>query len=1038
MPTYFGGKKGDHGPAEKVGQKLGRRDRPPIQQCLRKGDEIVVQIIKEGIGTKGPTLSTYLSIPGRVLVMMPGMAKMGVSKKIEDETERTRLRKILDGLTPPKDCGFIIRTAGIGKSKLEIEKDLKYLARLWDQLKKQIEKDKPPVELYTEGDLITRTVRDVFTSDVDSIIVDDKETAKKIKDFIKLAMPRTKNKVELYEEQLPLFHKYELEEVVESMYSRRVPLPSGGSLIIDQTEAVVAIDVNSGKFREHSDAEMTAFKTDMEAADEIPRQLRLRDMGGVIICDFIDLRFERHRRELEERLFENLKKDRAKTRMLRMSQFGIVEMTRQRMRPSLRKAIYHDCESCGGQGMVKTPESMALDVMRKIRIGLNDAAVVRLTLTVNPDVALFLQNRKRYEIAKLEQDIEKRVSIATDADMSMDAMKFELYDARDGYIYIAELGMELPATHQHNQRRDHPQGERGRGRRDDRRNEQSKPKHDKREDEAVDAEELFSEEPAAPAPKAAGRGRGKAAALKAAEAEAGDAVEQTGNDDEASVVDVDEGGDELPGNAPGGFFDPSENRDRRPGGNNRDRNRGRDRGRGGDRGGDRNRDNRGPDNRGPDNRNRDDSNRGDRPRRDRYERPADAPPATPRPVDDERPENAEAGEAEEFEGDDIDGQQENQGLEGRDQDGGDQESSGDLFDNAPAGQGGDNANGPRGEGNGEDGQPREGGRRRRRRRGRRGRGRNGEGNPEGGPPQGDRPEGEQAQAGPDGERPRDNRQQDNRPQGDRQQGDRRPNDRQQGDRNQGDRNQGGRQQGDRQQGDRQQGNGQQVRHDDPRRRQPGDFRGGQQGYRGNDRGRGQGGRQGGGGPPGSRRGSSPADLSHLAREASRQDGGHTGGVDPAEDEHATPGNDINFVPKPRELPRLDRRGRPLRGKGRGNAAPRRAAPIEGLPNDEELDREAAALEAQLAKAREAELTPPTDHQMHAQPAAAETPPARPARAPRTPKVIKSSTKPIKRANVAKTGSSDKHLVDDEPASGEDVKPPSSFVDLDALPDYDDD
>ncbi|MGN6504579.1 MAG: Rne/Rng family ribonuclease, partial [Tepidisphaeraceae bacterium] len=542
MPSYFGGKKGSNS-IEPVGRKLGRRDRPPIQQCLRKGDEIVVQIIKEGIGTKGPTLSTYLSIPGRVLVMMPGMSKMGVSKKIEDEQERLRLRKILDGLKPPKDCGFIIRTAGIGKTKLEIERDLKYLARLWETLKKKIDNDKPPVELYTEGDLVTRTVRDVFTSDVDSIIVDDKDTAKKIKDFIKLAMPRTKNKVQEYKEQVPLFHKYEIEEVIEGMYSRRVPLPSGGSLIIDQTEAVVAIDVNSGKFRDHSDAETTAFKTDLEAADEIPRQLRLRDMGGVIICDFIDLRFERHRREVEQKLFDNLKNDRAKTRMLRMSQFGIIEMTRQRMRPSLRKSIYQDCKSCAGQGMVKTPESMALDVMRKLRIGLDDAAVVRVQLAVHPDVAIYLLNKKRNELAELEEATEKKIAIVPETGLAMDEVKFELYDSRDGYIYIAELGMALPAVH--HQQRQGGQQRQGRDRDRGRDQQRSKPKHDRHE-ETLDAEELFTEDEGE-APKA------KAGAKKS------EGLEETGNDDEATVVEVDEGGDEMPGRAAEGFFDPSEN-----------------------------------------------------------------------------------------------------------------------------------------------------------------------------------------------------------------------------------------------------------------------------------------------------------------------------------------------------------------------------------------------------------------------------------------------------------------------------------------------
>ncbi|GIW75796.1 MAG: hypothetical protein KatS3mg104_0859 [Phycisphaerae bacterium] len=536
MPSYFGKKASDvHEP---VGRKLGRRDRPPIQQCLKKGDEIVVQIIKEGIGTKGPTLSTYLSIPGRVLVMMPGMSKMGISKKLDDEQERARLRTILDALKPPKDCGFIIRTAGIGKTKAEIERDLKYLTRLWEQLKKKIEKEKAPVELYTEGDLVTRTVRDVFSGDIEKIIVDDKETAKKVKDFIKLAMPRTKNKVELYEQTLPLFHKYDIEEEIEKIYSRKVPLPSGGYLIIDQTEAIVAIDVNSGKFRDHADAETTAFKTDLEAADEIPRQLKLRDMGGVIICDFIDLRFERHRRELEQRLYENLKKDRAKTRMLRMSQFGIIEMTRQRMRPSLKKSIYQECRACRAHGMVKTPESMSLDVMRKLRIAAADQAVVRVLITVHPDVAAYMLNRKRAEIAKLEAETRKRVTITSDAQLPMDEVKFELYDARDGYIYIAELGMAFPTM---------PQSQsKGSGRGKDHQSARNRQESRKEESESLDAEDLFTDEdekkPLTPKPVPTATG----------------ALEQTGDEDEATVVDIDEGGADLPGRAPESFYDPSD------------------------------------------------------------------------------------------------------------------------------------------------------------------------------------------------------------------------------------------------------------------------------------------------------------------------------------------------------------------------------------------------------------------------------------------------------------------------------------------------
>src|SRR3954464_8098917 len=408
LPSYFGG---DEDVKESVGRKMARRDRPPIQKCLRRGDEIIVQIIKEGIGTKGPTLSTYVSIPGRILVMMPGMSKLGVSRKIEDEEERKRLRQILDGLKPPKDCGFIIRTAGIGRSKADIERDLKYLTRLFETIDKKAKSSAGPMELYAEGDLVTRTVRDVMTTDVERIVVDSEAAAGKIKEFFKLVAPRTKNKVDLYDEPVPLFHKYGIEKEIELMYSRHVPLPSGGSLVIDSTEAIVAIDVNSGKFRDHSDAETTAFKTDMEAAEEIPRQLRLRDLGGVIICDFIDLRYERHRRELEEKLHDKFKNDRAKTKVLRMSDFGIIEMTRQRMRPSLKRSIYFDCPHCKGAGLVKTAESMSLDAMRRVAIAINDLKVARVEMTINPEVNFYLQNKKRRQISELEERHKKRVVV---------------------------------------------------------------------------------------------------------------------------------------------------------------------------------------------------------------------------------------------------------------------------------------------------------------------------------------------------------------------------------------------------------------------------------------------------------------------------------------------------------------------------------------------------------------------------------------------------------------------------------------------------
>jgi ribonuclease E len=495
MPTYFG--RAGEDIQETVGRKMARRDRPPIQRCLRRGDEIVVQIIKEGIGTKGPTLTTYLSVPGKILVMMPGVGKSGVSRKIEDEDERRRLRRILDELDPPNDAGFIIRTAGIGASKAEIQRDLAYLARLWGTFKKKRDSGPGPVELYTEGDLITRTVRDVFTNDVDRLIIDNKEVVRRVKEVIKLANPRTKNKVEQYEDPIPMFDKFGVEREIEMMYSRHVPLPSGGSLVIDSTEAIVAIDVNSGKSRDFSDAETTAFKTDLEAADEICRQLKLRDLGGVIICDFIDLRYERHRRELWNRLDHNLKNDRAKTKVLPMSQFGIIEMTRQRMRPSLKRSVYFDCPHCKGAGLVKTPESMSLDVMRRLRIAIHDQRVARVELAVCSDVAFYLQNKKRQQIGELEAQYQKRIVIRADATLGLDEMRVNLFDNREGVVIVEGLANVSQPPHTTQLGTRPYQQQRGRGGRgggagrDDRQRQdtrrQGPPQH--REEEA--AEERF-------------------------------------------------------------------------------------------------------------------------------------------------------------------------------------------------------------------------------------------------------------------------------------------------------------------------------------------------------------------------------------------------------------------------------------------------------------------------------------------------------------------------------------------------------------------
>lgn len=423
-------------PMERVGRKTPRRERPPIQQCLRRGQEVIVQVTKEGIGTKGPTLTTYISCPGRYLVMMPGMSHLGVSRKIEDEEQRRSLRKVLEELAPPKNLGFIIRTAGVDVAKRGLQGDLAYLVRMWKVIANRIRNNKAPVELYQESDLVIRTIRDVFNNEIDRIIVDNEQVASRIRDFLSIVNPRSAGAVELYTGTMPIFQRYSVEREIEKIHSRRVEIPNGGSLVIDSAEALVAIDVNSGRYREQRDAEMTAFNMNKEAVKEVVRQLRLRDLGGVIVIDFIDMREERHKREIERLLKEELKDDRAKTKVLRMSQFCMIEMTRQRVRPSLKRSIYMDCPHCHGSALIKTPESVTLDVMRRLAAGSTRNDVARIEVRVYPTVATYLLNRKRKALVDLEDKAAKRINITGDNTLAGDAILLEAYDARGSLLNV--------------------------------------------------------------------------------------------------------------------------------------------------------------------------------------------------------------------------------------------------------------------------------------------------------------------------------------------------------------------------------------------------------------------------------------------------------------------------------------------------------------------------------------------------------------------------------------------------------------------------
>ena len=387
------------------------RVKPPIQEIFRRGDEVLVQVIKEGIGTKGPTLSTYISIPGRYLVLMPALGRVGVSRKIEDDQLRRTLRDTLLELNPPKGLGFIVRTAGADRTKKELSRDMAYLLRLWKVLVRRLKKPSEPQVIYEESDMIIRTIRDIFTADIDSIHIDHPDAYERAKEFLHLVMPRHANRLHLYEGKEPLFHRYKLDNEIAGIYKRTVPLRSGGSIVIDQTEALVAIDVNSGNFRAENDAEETAYQLNISAAKEIARQLRLRDLGGVIVNDFIDMRKERHRRGVERALRDAMKRDRARTKILRTSPFGLIEMTRQRIRPSLKRSVYGDCPCCSGRGVVKTAESMAIEVVRLLMLASQQPRIAKITGRCHDDGATYLNNKKRREIMKLEDDANMVVQI---------------------------------------------------------------------------------------------------------------------------------------------------------------------------------------------------------------------------------------------------------------------------------------------------------------------------------------------------------------------------------------------------------------------------------------------------------------------------------------------------------------------------------------------------------------------------------------------------------------------------------------------------
>ena len=416
-PEYMGGGQKAEAPGGEDDGASGEEPRirnKKIQNVLSKGQEIIVQVEKDERETKGANLTTYLSLPGRYIVMMPGREKVGISRKIEDKKERARMQEVFGTLKLPPKMGFILRTAGIDKTAQELSNDLKYLTKLWAGIKKKAAETHGPTLIYKEHDIAVRTVRDYLTSDVHEVLVDENETLKTVKNFLRQTLPFRKINIKLYKEKRPIFDVYKIEDQISKLGERFVNLPSRGYMVFDKTEALTAIDINSGRSRKEKNIEQTALSTNLEAADEIARQLRLRDIGGLVVIDFIDMESSKNRREVEARLKAALSHDKAHTDITGISRFGMLEMTRERMRMTYHESTYKKCPACSGKGAVKTDEMLALSVMRDIHAKASLEGTKGITCRLPVAIANMLANARRGELAALEKEYRITIEIVSD------------------------------------------------------------------------------------------------------------------------------------------------------------------------------------------------------------------------------------------------------------------------------------------------------------------------------------------------------------------------------------------------------------------------------------------------------------------------------------------------------------------------------------------------------------------------------------------------------------------------------------------------
>jgi ribonuclease E len=402
-----------------------RKRRPRIQEVLHRGQELVVQVEKDERDNKGSALTSYLSLPGRYMVIMPGSDSTGISRKVEQEGTRKKLKEIVAAMNIPEEMGYIIRTEAVGRSPEELQKDYTSLTELYDSIKRKAAEIQGAGEIYRDSGLIIRTIRDYFSDDIDEVLVDSKDAFRDAKEFFRDTMPACEKRVKLHKEKRPIFSRFQLEEQIDQIYEKRVSLPSGGSLIIEPTEALVSIDVNSGKSSGERGIEDTAFKANMEAAEEVARQLRLRDLGGLIVIDFIDMRENKHNMEVEKTLKNALKMDKARVNVGRISQFGIMEMSRQRIAKTLNDAIHLECPHCEGRGKVKSVEAMAVSFLRKVHAAAAKGTVAEVRGGLPLEVAYYLLNRKKRELTQIENDYEIEVTVKGKTSFLLNQLELE-------------------------------------------------------------------------------------------------------------------------------------------------------------------------------------------------------------------------------------------------------------------------------------------------------------------------------------------------------------------------------------------------------------------------------------------------------------------------------------------------------------------------------------------------------------------------------------------------------------------------------------